>query len=66
MPHGRQQQLHDLVAKDMETAALKELLETWINGSLGLNHKCQWVEERVEEKLLPVGQRWRWNRKRVR
>ena len=61
MPHCREQQLHHLVAEDMETATLEELLQARINCSLGLDHKCQWVEEGVEEKLFPIGQGWRWN-----
>ena len=36
-----------------------------MNGLLRLDHKCQWVEERVEEELLPVCLRWRRDRERV-
>ena len=55
MSDGGEQQLHHLVTENVETATLEEFLEAGEDGSLGLNHKRQRIEERVEEEFLSVG-----------
>ena len=43
------------MAEYRETATLEELLEAGEDGALGLYHKREWIEERVEEEFFPVG-----------
>ena len=55
MADSREKELDDLVAEYRETSTLEELLEAGKDGTLGLNHECQWIEEWVEEEFFPVG-----------
>ena len=54
------------MAENGETATLKELLEAGEDGTLGLYHERERVEERIEEEFFSVGLRWGWNGERVR
>ena len=66
MSHCGQEELHNPMAENVETAAEEEALEAREHRPLGLDHKCQRIEERVKEELFSAGLRGGRNRERVR
>ena len=47
--NGGQKKIDHLVVKPVEHTRVEKFPEARMNGLLCLDHKCQWVEERVEE-----------------
>lgn len=41
--------------ESVEHSGVEQLSQARVDGLLSLDDKRQWVEERIEEELLPVG-----------
>ena len=65
MSDGGEKEIDHFVVKSVKHARVKELPQARVYRLLRLDHEGEWVEEWIEEELLPVGVRWRRDREGV-